>query len=162
MMPHTTSVEFTNTVRDYARQALVESLRSKNRTAIERLSWWTTTACWESDNGGAAYLVQKGVSIGDATAIPRTKERLRVFEPYASAWGLTTYDMTSAQGDIYVYHTMVLGTTWRDVLQVERAQRQERAAGLAKMDNEEGLALYRELRRGASGLFALAMPDAYD
>lgn len=144
-----------NNLRAFRDAALIESRWSGRRRKIGSFTFGIVSAQWQTEENGEALLSDKGLR-HNRTTITRIKPTtLHLFSPPINGgYELVTYEMdVDDTGIIEVFTNMILPESLTDKRKIKQYRQADRLRGLSNPTNEQNERLYRELARGASGLY---------
>lgn len=139
-------------------EALEASSIYGKRYKLGSFSVGHAVALWRSSEGGDTKLREYGLKIGESAPWVRWPTSLELAKTHEESRSLeiTAFDMDLDSGLVEIHHRVItVDHPWKDLMMADFYRHKERKLDMNVPSNEDWQLLYDELRRGASGAYAL-------
>lgn len=149
--------EYLEDLRLFRDRALAESHISGTRRRLGGFVFGAAEAAWETAEDGLAHLLEGGLRYKDMPLTKFKPTTLRLFHfPEGMSFEVVTYNMDIDDiGCIEIYRNLFTSASLREVAAANLRRRADRKHGLSEPTDEQRRLLYTEMKRGASGRYAV-------
>ncbi|MDB5163901.1 MAG: hypothetical protein JWS12_519 [Candidatus Saccharibacteria bacterium] len=150
-------------LRVYRDAALVESHWMGRRKRLGRFTFGTAYAQWQTEEGGAAHLIDQGLRNGTSPLTLKPTILRLLHHPGETGIEVVTFKMDIDDiGCIDIYRNMVISGSFREMARIVFPSRVDDKLGLSQPTDDDRELLYKEMQRGATGLHPIDYSSEID
>lgn len=151
------SQEYLDKLIGFTEASFDKSYMGGRRRTLGGLVMGRVYAQWRGENDESVLLAEHGVRFRNSVVFPFKPISLHIFEKNPSGQSsITQFEMDLYDvGSIDVYRQLIVDGSLREVIAGRMVRSSEEFYDMNNPTDEDRLLLYRELERGASGLYAV-------